>query len=324
MKNIFLSVVVVGALVAAGIGGTLADFSDIEISEDNYFGTGALDLVVSNAQGTEYPDDAPTFYMISDALPCCDKSVFLDLHNYGQGWQVNPYAYLHIKNLDCGWVMPKKPYAWLAADGSKTTAPTTLPSEGDFGTGYPRPVTEPEYVAEMGGVAGELEDGTAVTVVGMGEYGENCEVSHHVGVIGIYVAGPYPHDSAPMTSAAVPALDWVALDLSAYDTDPADGIIKINELVCNEVSLGQIPGCNKIWVHMSLHLQDYDEDVALVNGDVSAAYFDETKPSEAKWDHWPSNAYQKDYMMWDMAFELLQYPAPGIPDTGLPTIPGTP
>jgi predicted ribosomally synthesized peptide with SipW-like signal peptide len=309
MKNIVLSVVVVATLAAAGVGGTLADFSDIEISEDNSFGAGALDLVVSNYLGVEYPDDAPTFYMVQDAFPCCDKSVFLDLHNYGQGFQVDPYAYLHITNLGCGWVMPKKPYAWLDANGDKVAAPSPVPAEGSLGTGYPRPVTEPEYVAEMGGIAGILADGTPVTVVGMGEYGENCELSRHVGVIGIYVAGPYDHDAAPLTSATVPAADWTLLDLSQYDDDPADGVIKLNELVCEEVYLGQIPSCKKIWVHISLHLQDYDEEAALADGMISTTYFAETYP-EAKWDHWPTNAYQKDYMKFDLAFELLQIPVP--------------
>jgi len=310
MKNIWLSLIVISALVAAGIGGTFADFSDIEISEDNYFATGALDLVVSNYQGVEYPDDAPKFYMITDAYPCCDKSVFLDLHNYGQGFQVAPYAYLHIKNLSCGWVMPKQPYAWLDVDGKKVTAPASPPAEGYRGTGYPRPVTEPEFVAECGGVAGELENGTPVEVAGMGEYGEGCEVSNHVGVIGIYIAGPYDHDAAPMTSATVPAADWRLLDLSKYDDDPADEVIKINELVCEEISLGVIPNCQKIWVHISLHLQDYDEEAALADGVIGTTYFAETYP-EAKWDHWCTNAYQKDYMEFDMAFELLQIMVPG-------------
>ena len=309
MKNIFLSVVVVATLISAGVGGTLADFSDIEISEDNNFGVGALDLVVSNNLGVEYPDDAPTFFMVQDAWPCCDKSVFLDLHNYGQGFQIDPYCYLHIKNLACGWVMPKKPYAWLDAAGAKVDAPSPLPAEGTKGTGYPRPVTEPEFVAECGGIAGELANGTAVTVVGMGEYGENGEVSEHVGVIGIYVAGPYAHDVGPKTSADVPAGDWVLVDLSEYDDDPEDDVIKINELVCEEIYLGQIPNCQKIWVHISLHLQDYDEEAALADGVISTTYFAETYP-EAKWDHWPTNAYQKDYMQFDMAFELLQTEVP--------------
>ena len=198
MKNILLSVVVVATLVAAGVGGTLADFSDIEVSEDNSFATGALDLVVSNNLGTEYPDDVPTFFMIQDAYPCCDKSVFLDLHNYGQGWQVDPYCYIHIKNVECGWIMPKQPYAWLECDGNgdcvEVSAPDPLPTEGSKGTGYPKPVTEPEYVAECGGVAGEDADGNPVVVPGIGCcYGENREVSRHVD-IHIEIAGPYEHD----------------------------------------------------------------------------------------------------------------------------------
>jgi len=309
MKHILLSVVVIGSLVVAGIGGTFADFSDIEISEDNYFAAGALDLVVSNYLGVEYPDDAPTFFMVTGALPCCDKSVFLDLHNYGEGFQFSPYAYLHIKNLDCGWVMPKQPYAWLNEAGDKVDGPASLPVVGFLGTGYPRPVTEPEYVAEMGGVAGELADGTAVTVVGMGEYGEDCRLQRHVGVIKIEVAGPYEHDAAPMTSDAVPAGDWRLINLDAYDDDPKDGVIKLNELVCEEIYLGQIPACQKIWVHIALHLQDYDEEAALIDGVITETYFAETYP-EAKWDHWCTNAYQSDYMMFDMAFELLQTEVP--------------
>ena len=308
MKNIILSLVVITVLVAGGIGGTLADFSDIEISEDNYFATGALDLVVSNYMGVEYPDDVPKFYTILDAWPGCDKSVFFDLHNYGQGTQKPGLVYLHIKNLSCGWVMPKKPFAWLNAAGQKVAAPVPLPREGDLGTGYPRPVTEPEYVAEMGGIAGESADGTPVTVVGMGEYGETCNVSRHITVFKIEVAGPYAHGTVN-TSAQVPPADWTSVNLSSYDTDPADGQIKLNELVCHEIFLDEIPNCNMIWVHMSMVLQDFDEEDALAAGLISTTYFAEDYP-EAKWDHWPTNAYQKDYVEFDMAFELLQNPVP--------------
>jgi len=307
MKNIWLSIIVVAALVAAGVGGTLADFSDIEISEDNSFATGALDLVVSNYLGTEYPDDVPTFFMVQDAYPCCDKSIFLDLHNYGQGFQVDPYCYIHIKNVECGWIMPKKPYAWLDDACNKVAAPGTIPAEGTKGTGYPRPVTEPEYVAECGGVAGEDEDGNPVTVAGMGEFGETCAVSRHVD-IHIEVAGPYDHGDVP-TSSAVPDADWTAIVLTAYDDDPDDGVIKINELECEEILLKQIPNCQMIWVHIWCHLQDYDEEAAYADGVIDTTYFDEDYP-EAKWDHWPTNAYQKDYVEFDMAFELLQTPVP--------------
>jgi predicted ribosomally synthesized peptide with SipW-like signal peptide len=315
MKNIFLSVVVVATLVTAGVGGTLADFSDIEISEDNYFKTGSLDLVVSDYMGVEY-DDPPTTFSIKDAWPCCDKSEFIDLHNYGQGFQKDPYAYLHIKNIECGWVVPKRVYAWINCVGGecvKVDEPTP-PSggwvEGVQGTGLPKPVTEPEYVAECGGVAGEDIDGNPVVVPGIGCcYGENCQLARHIDVH-IEVAGPYDHDVYPKAED-VPDDAWVAVDLLPYDTDdPANtGIIKLHELECIEIPLGKIPNCKKIWVHIWVHLQDFDEEDAFAAGLIPTTYFDETYP-EAKWDHWPTNAYQKDSVHFDMAFELLQNAVP--------------
>ena len=53
MKSIFLSVVVICALVISGLGGTLAGWSDTEEAQDNVIVTGSLDLKVN---GT---DDAP-------------------------------------------------------------------------------------------------------------------------------------------------------------------------------------------------------------------------------------------------------------------------
>jgi len=310
MKNVILSIVVLAVLVAGGIGGTLADFSDIEVSENNTFATGALDLVVSNNLGQEYNGDIiPRILMVTDALPCCDKSVFFDLHNYGQGFQGFPTVYLHVKNLNCGWVMPKKAYAWLDAAGNKVNPPAQIPTEGTLGTGFPKPVTEPEYVAEKGGIVGELANGTVVTVPGtLFGLGENCTLARHIGVIGIQVAGPYDHDAAPMTSAAVPSADWTSVNMTAYDLDPQDGVIKLNELVCKQISLGNLPYCKKIWVHLSMHLQDFDEEDAFAQGLIPATYFDETIPAEAKWDHWPTNAYQKDFVEFDMSFELFQDP----------------
>ncbi len=47
MKNIFLAIVIVSALAIAGIGGTLAGFSDTEQSLNNVFEVGNLDMLVS-------------------------------------------------------------------------------------------------------------------------------------------------------------------------------------------------------------------------------------------------------------------------------------
>ncbi|MFC1983927.1 SipW-dependent-type signal peptide-containing protein [Chloroflexota bacterium] len=291
MKNIFLSVVVVATLVAAGVGGTLADFSDIEVSEDNYFKTGSLDLTVSDYAMNEYNgDEVPAFIQYEGAWPCSDKSYFIDLENWGQGVQYKPWAYIHFKNVECCWVYPKLLYMWVNEAGEEVDAPPPLEGydewlEGHQGTGFPKPVTEPEYVAEYGGIAGEKADGTLVVVDGIGSFGEGCELREHVSVM-IEVAGPWPHADKPEPS----------LDLSW--TEVFNG--KLIDLECESIELMQLENCNGMWVHIVFHLQEPTEE------DFGFNYFDENIPSEAKWNDWVTNAMQKDGVHFDMAFELLQ------------------
>jgi predicted ribosomally synthesized peptide with SipW-like signal peptide len=321
MKNIVLSIVVIATLVVAGIGGTLADFSDYEVSEDNYFATGAMDLVVSDEDGNDYNGETvPEVFRVTDGWPCCSKDRSFDLHNVGNNEQEPPIVYLHIKNLECGWVMPKVVYEWIDCDNGDciiVSAPANPPVQGSRNTGLPKPVTEPEFVAECGGIAGEDVDGEPVEVPGVGCcYGENCELSQHVDVT-IRVAGPYtgPWDDVnktgtPPTADDVPSAHWRILDLTSYDPDPSD-IVKMDELECQQIELGELAGCYTLWVNISLHLQDVDEDDLIAAGiltDPGTGYgwFDDTIPAEAKWDHWPTNALQNDVMWFDMGFELLQ------------------
>lgn len=49
---------------------------------------------------------------------------------------------------------------------------------------------------------------------------------------------------------------------------------------------------------LRLHFPDVDED------DLGFHLFDETIPAEAKWDHWPTNAYMGDYCRFDLEFIL--------------------
>ena len=64
-------------------------------------------------------------------------------------------------------------------------------------------------------------------------------------------------------------------------------------------------GCQTGWgkgvyrkVKIELHLPDIDED------DLDLHYFDENIPAEAKWDHWPTNAYMGDQCIFDIVFKL--------------------
>ena len=313
MKNILLSVMVICTLVGGALAGTLADFSDIEVSPDNYFETGSLDLAVSDSDGTHFNGvDVPAFWEVSDAWPCCDKSVFLDLENVGQGFQQVPNVYIHFKNVDCYWIQPKDySVIWVDENGDIVAEPTWAPGAGQAqilpdGTilpDYPKPLTEPEYVAELGGIAGENATGGLVTVPGIGLcYGEDCQLAEHIGVL-MWIAGPWPDEDKPESSDAVPSAAWRMVTLP----DPnGDGVTKLDELICVQIDLGGLP-CNEgIWVHISLHLQDFDEEDAYAQGLIPETYFDETNDIEAKFDHWPTNALQKDGVRFDMAFELLQ------------------
>ena len=270
-KAILMSVLMIG-IVATAVGATLADFSDIEISKDNFFSTGELNLRVSNYAGTEYDgDDVPALIQYSNAWPCCTKDYYIDLHNAGEGDQFTPWAYVHFMNYVC--------------------------TDVDSKLGDPKP--EPEVAAESGGIIGIKADGTLVNCAPTGEcmgvdWGTlNCELAEHVDLQIFW--------SAMQVQTAAEVTDWAILDLIAMGYDKNnDGKVKLDEIKCEQIELGQIPNCNKLWLDFKFHLQDVDED------DVGRHFFDENIPAEAKWDHWPTNALMKDKLQFDMAFELLQ------------------
>lgn len=92
MKNIFLSVVVVTTLIAAGLGGTFAGFVDTEISEGNFYQAGISDLLVN---GKNDPIGAKLQY--THGAPCKSIDFWIDLYNWGecQGGMV----YMQFKDL---------------------------------------------------------------------------------------------------------------------------------------------------------------------------------------------------------------------------------
>ena len=285
MKNIFLSVVVIGSLVAAGVGGTFAHFSDTEEVFDNYLQTDELDLKVSTVMlaggqwestGEYDQPHIPTLIMKDDYMePCLDYSFHFDLHNVSE--YITGTAYIHLKNPRCVDIDSK---------------------DGD-----PKP--EPEIVAEQGGMVAQTQ------VPGIGDIA--CFLSRHIEV----------------SSITVEAMDGTLIatvDLKPYDTDPADGVVKMNELICHNVLLCDIPGCNSVVVSIDFHLQDIDEDVMIAQGYLPDPWLDGTfgtggppaghdggwfngnDPDVKKkcWDHWPSNALQKDKILFDMLFSLAQ------------------
>jgi predicted ribosomally synthesized peptide with SipW-like signal peptide len=268
VRNVILSVVVVAVLIGAGIGGTLADFSDIETSRDNLFETGSLDLKVSQKIGdtvTYYDDpDVPTLLNVTNAMPeCTSKDIAFDLYNAGDSDQAGGWVYIHFKNLEL-------------LDTGKT---------------------EPEDAAEIATTPiGELDDGTFIYATDDGTStgtpllgadwgtGAGKELVKHVDVrIAISTTGP---DSG-----------FSDLDLSAYDDDPADDVIKLNELICEQILLSELGPGDTIWVEVYFRLQDVPESA------VGANLF----PAGSKFENWVTNALQDDQMMFDLSFELLQF-----------------
>jgi predicted ribosomally synthesized peptide with SipW-like signal peptide len=165
MKNILLSVVVVATLVAAGVGGTLADFSDIEISEGNEFETGSMNLKVSDETGALYDGPGPipaifTVPAVAGAWPCCSKDIRFDLHLECQGQGTEAHGYIHFKGITC----------------------------------YGVEKVEPEIAVEQMGLIGEKADGTLVYSPLNSEYGENCELKEHIDIAifkGPSLTGPW-------------------------------------------------------------------------------------------------------------------------------------
>ena len=103
IKLLAISLLVVGTLVLAGMSGTLATWSDSEVSYDNIIETGSVDLLVAKCDvdwtnpGT-FKDDTP--YGVGLA-PCFDTSLMPGNYTcYSLLWNggcVDAKAYLHVK-----------------------------------------------------------------------------------------------------------------------------------------------------------------------------------------------------------------------------------
>ncbi|MBA7631024.1 hypothetical protein ES703_38551 [subsurface metagenome] len=146
MKNIFLSVVVVATLLAAGLGGTFAHFSDTEESVGNVVQVGSMDLklyTITPSGGPFDDPDVPRLLYSVDLQPCESADFTIEVQNAGQPAGDLCYLYLHIKNITCEDVPDK--------------------------LGNDRP--EPEVVAEDGGWLGQ------VLVPGIGDI--PCFASQH-------------------------------------------------------------------------------------------------------------------------------------------------
>jgi predicted ribosomally synthesized peptide with SipW-like signal peptide len=160
MKSIFLSVVIISALVISGLGGTLATWSDSETSWDNYITTGSVDLLVNGADDEPYGEGVPAKVTITDMIPCNWYGPYqVDLWNAGQHDGVVA-TFIHLKNLVCSNIAPREGSGY--PDYNITSGPWKKP--------------EPELVAEYGGWV------NSNYVTGVGRTGDECSMATHVRV----------------------------------------------------------------------------------------------------------------------------------------------
>jgi hypothetical protein len=158
--------------------------------------------------------------------------------------------------------------------------------------------TEPERAAELGTTPiGEDKDGNPVYAnppLGR-NFGENCTLSHWID----FALRVGPGKNGP----------WTSVNLSALDEN-GDGNIKLNEVECTEIFLGDMTAYGlgnlgsgvTLYVVVDLMLEDIPEEA------LGYDLFDESIPSEAKWNCWPTNALQDDIVTFDIACELFQFP----------------
>lgn len=287
MRSLYLTLVVVAALVLSGIGGTLATWSDSETSAGNWVSTGSLDLKVNGADDAPWGKGVPVKIGVDCVIPMKFYGPYeVELWNAGQ-CNFPAHAYIHLKEYQCSNIEPKvNPYP----DGGSAWWPAGVT------TGYPAPdgsglKPEPELVAEYGGKV------DCFTVPGIGPEGDECSMGSHVELI---VTGT---DVAPND----PDADIIYRDL-------------LGKWYCKEIYLFDLMPCEPrtiyVWVYLRQDSEeDYGYDFVLDPGD--PGWPTEAGAAEAalmhwkKFNDWPSNAMMKDKVVFSLEFDLWLEDTPG-------------
>jgi hypothetical protein len=315
MKNIFLSVVVVTTLVAAGVGGTFAGFVDTEISEGNFVQAGVSDLLVN---GKNDPIGAKMQYV--HAAPEKSTDIFIDIYNWGhcQGGDV----YLHFKDVD-STEDGVKPHMGIDYVYDGVTPGTPGIPDGYREAVADEPVgpgvysSEPEKISEAGDgyIAQYYIDPADPNVLGE-DYASG--VSEHLdvfvevcddGLDGI-LDDADDNGDGQISATEYAAHEWVAIpSLSG----------KLVDIECNKNHLGFLATQQYGWIHLFVVIQQIyaEEWVDPVTGELwpdgTAAGVDYDMDGDIDADDfqkagWPTNALQGDKAEWAMLFELITDP----------------
>ena len=277
MRNIFLSLVMVAALVAAGVGGTFATWSDSEVSEGNYVNTGSVDLKVDGQDDLPYGEGVGAKVELDCMVPCKFYGPFeVELWNAGD-CEFPSKAFIHLKDIDCYNLLPK-----VDEDGNTT--------------GYEDPVSgdlkpEPELVAEYGGKV------NCTTVPGVGVQGDECSVGSHVEMV--------------ITTTTV---NPTTNDFGDLLVNPDGRLMrsKMKDWECKELYLFDLMPCEPRTIYLWFHLQqESEEDFGLdLIDDPMEEFFPDDDDWDAKYLHWqkfndwPSWSMMKDGASFNLEFDL--------------------
>jgi len=297
MKNIFLSVVVVATLVAAGVGGTFAGFVDTEISQDNFVEAGISDLLVNGKNdpniGAQIEWDC--------VVPCKSVDFWIDLYNWGECqsggvWmqfkdvlseESGAKTHLGVEYVYDGKAAGNPalgvPVGYRVATGVEPKGPGVWSSE-------------PEKIAEVGGgMVGQI----MILPNGPGTMGEDygSGISDHLdmtvtvplkGLTGNELGNPDTSGDGNVDATEKGA--WVTNGNRWEIITSLSGKLAIVSLQKNY--LGNLKTQEKTFVHIDVHLQQIE---------CPNWPDDQTK-------YWPTNALQGDKATWSMMWELTTDP----------------
>jgi predicted ribosomally synthesized peptide with SipW-like signal peptide len=178
MKSIFLSVVIISALVISALGGTFATWSDSETLWHNQIKTGSLDLLLNGKDDLPWGSGTAFEISLTDIIPA--KWYYggsAELWNVGQydTEDGDAHAYIWVKNIACGNIAPN--------DGGYPDPSSNNPWSGDL-----KP--EPELVAEYEGkVNSHYVYGYDHAV------GDDTSLKSHIKMAVTNTAAPGPYDA---------------------------------------------------------------------------------------------------------------------------------
>jgi predicted ribosomally synthesized peptide with SipW-like signal peptide len=276
MRNIFLSVVVVSALVIAGVGGTLAGFSDTERSLENYFEVGNMDLKVDINAGPEQNDyllpsgewGLEPVVNASLVWPCYSVDRQFSLHNVSDNSapEETGYAYMKFKDYECYEVFTAK---------------------------FPDPIMpEPERVAQEGGILNNT------WTDGMGVWGEDCSLADFYEIYINYDSNAFVLGTN--TQWGDPGTVYLSDVGTKVGTPEAEQIW---------IYLGPILGCETKYGNISSHISNISEEEWNARWDPDYQVPD-YMANDLPFNDWLTNLFMNDGVKFTIEFALVSDPIP--------------